>query len=185
MRIIVRTCAGREKFIDYLRERIPEIEVCFDDDGGAFQNFLKALRMAGDDPVIHLEDDIILTKNFKRKAMQAISENPNSLVQFFSMRKADLTEGSRIDLGSKFLMAQCFYAPAFMSRGIHAYAATWGKRKTHATGLDTMVADFLRDNKMKYFLYVPSLVDHRVGKSAIDPRRSSRRQSLTFIDPDI
>ncbi len=45
-----------------------------------------------------------------------------------------------------------------------------------------MVADFLKERHMRYYIHVPSLVEHRIGKSLIDPRRSSRRQSLTFRD---
>ena len=38
--------------------------------------------------------------------------------------------------------------------------------------------------KLAYWIHVPSLVQHRVAVSMIDSRRSSKRQSKTFIDPD-
>jgi hypothetical protein len=53
----------------------------------------------------------------------------------------------------------------------------------HPNGTDQMVCDFLKSRREKYWLHVPSLVDHRIAVSMIDPRRSSKRQSLTFTDP--
>ena len=46
--------------------------------------------------------------------------------------------------------------------------------------MDFLVRDFLKDNKHKYWLVIPNLVQHQEGKSVIDPRRSSKRQSLYF-----
>lgn len=43
-----------------------------------------------------------------------------------------------------------------------------------------MIADFLKLNKINYLNIVPNLVDHQCVKSRIDPRRSTKRQSLTF-----
>ena len=54
--------------------------------------------------------------------------------------------------------------------------------KEHPNGTDAMVRDFLKDRKEKYWIHCPSLVDHRQGKSVIDPRRSSKRQSFTFVE---
>jgi hypothetical protein len=184
MRYIVKTCEGREHYLDYLIQRIPGLEVSFDDVGGAYNNHLKALEMGGDDPVVHLEDDIVLTKGFVPKIEAAILEHPDVLIQFFSMRKADLTIGSRWEPGRTFLMAQCYYVPPKMGRGMLAYGKKFDLGE-HKEPSDTMVAEYLRDTKQKYWLHVPSLVDHRVGVSAIDPRRSSKRQSFTFEDGDL
>jgi hypothetical protein len=42
------------------------------------------------------------------------------------------------------------------------------------------MADWLATRGERYWLHVPSLVQHRVVPSVINRRRSSRRQSVTF-----
>jgi len=184
MRVILRTCAGREHYVDYVRGQIPNIEVCFDDRGGAMGNFIKSLEMAGDDAVINIEDDILITENFVDKASAVINEKPDSVIQFFSMRKADKTIGSRWESGGSYLMAQCTYFPRKISKGILAYSAKYDLIDHKSHPLDSMVADYLKVTKQKYWIHCPSLVDHRVGVSMIDPRRArTNRQSFTFENP--
>jgi hypothetical protein len=82
-------------------------------------------------------------------------------------------------------MAQCFYLPAGYSALIADFKQYWSEFDAHPTGVDLMVNDFLRLRKEKYWIHIPNLVDHRVAKSLIDPRRSSKRQSKTFTDPQL
>jgi len=178
-RTIIRAVKERSQFVGYLKRRLPHAEFCFDENQNAMDTFYKSLRMAGNDPVIHMEDDIILTKNFVEKIESAISKRPDWVSQFFSMRKKDIEIGSRYD--NNFIMGQCFYLPAGYSKKILGY--TWEKLKEHPTGLDMMIGDFLKDIKKKYWIHVPSLVEHRICKSLINSRRSSKRQSKTFEDP--
>tara|TARA_R110000803_G_scaffold205215_1_gene271735 strand:+ start:337 stop:900 length:564 start_codon:yes stop_codon:yes gene_type:complete len=183
MRYILRTCAGREDYANYVKSLIPSVEICFDNGLGAMGNFLKSLEMSKDDAVVNLEDDIWITKNFEKKLNEVVSVKPSSVIQFFSMRKADLTDGSRWDAGRSYLMAQCTYFPPKMSRGILAFSKKYENIKHKSHPLDSMVADYLNKTRMKYWIHCPSLVDHRVGKSMIDPRRAStNRQSFTFED---
>jgi GR25 family glycosyltransferase involved in LPS biosynthesis len=143
---------------------------------------MDALRLADGEAAIHLEDDIILTVDFTRKIEEAVAERPEALIQFFSMRKADQTEGSRWD--RKFAMNQCWYCPPGLGPKFLEFTARWmgehpeGKR----SGYDTMMNDALKAWKMPHWIHVPSLVQHRVGKSLIGPR-SSKRQSASFVDP--
>ena len=111
MRFIVKTCPQRSGYIPYLKERIPNLEVVLDPGGGVMDCFQESLRVAGDDAVVHLEDDIVLTSNFCEKALAVIADFPYVLIQFFSMRKKDLEIGSRWESGRTFLMNQCVYYP--------------------------------------------------------------------------
>lgn len=182
VRIIVKAVPSRMEMIEYLRKNLPQAEFCMDQKQDAFDTFLRSLEMAGDEPAIHMEEDVILTKGFYEKVHRAISQKPFNLIQFFSMRKKDLTEGSRWD--NNFLMNQCFYAPPTYSRQMRQFYDVWAVKnlKDHPNGTDQMVCDYLKAKKEKYWIHCPSLVDHRIAKSAIDPRRSSKRQSLTFQD---
>jgi hypothetical protein len=183
-RIIVKAILTRADCIRYLREKIPDAEFCFDERKCAIDTFIRSLRMAGNDPAIHTEEDIILTRDFRAKAEAVIAERPNTVVQFFSMRKDDLRKGSRWD--TDFLMNQCIYLPAGHSEALIRFHESWdGKRDGWDKNPDCVVRDFLRSRREPYWIHVPSLVEHRVMKSAIDSRRSSKRQSLTFRDPDL
>ena len=136
--------------------------------------------MAGENPCVHLEDDIVLCDNFYEKIINEIKKRPNDVIQFFSMRKDDLTVGSRYITGSKFCMNQCFYLPSGMSRELLEYGKTWKRIKEHPTGYDYLMADYFKEHKIKYWNVVPNLVDHFPMKSRINPRRSTKRQSFTF-----
>ena len=105
---IVRAMRERKEYVDYITSRI-DVNVLYDTTGNAMETFLEALRMAGDEPCIHMEEDILLTSNFDEKIESVISENKDIVIQFFSMRKKDLTIGSRLESGRTFCMNQCFY----------------------------------------------------------------------------
>lgn len=177
-RIIIRAMREREPFIAYLTQELPHAEWCFDQKRNAMDTFLRALEMAGSQSAVHMEDDTILCDGFVQKLEAAIAQHPHHVVQFFSMRSADLTVGSRWD--GDFMMGQCFYLPPGYSEQIRNYYEYWPNKEKHPTGLDTMVCDWLKFRRMKYWLHVPSLVDHRDCKSLINPRRSTKRQSKTF-----
>lgn len=183
MRYIVRSIPERQDCVDYLQRRIPGLEICQDRKRDAMDTFLRALEMAGNDPAVHLEDDIVLARDFTARVEQEISRLPGDVIQFFSMRAKDLTEGSRWD--RNFLMGQCFYLPAGWSLRVREFFGRWWplNRNENPTGLDLMVGDYLRSVRQSYWIHCPSLVDHRNRKSAINPRRSTKRQSKTFKDP--
>ena len=176
MRYIVRTTPSQARWIDYLNNHISNLEVCMDTEQCAMHTWNKSLAMAGDDPHVNLEDDIILTNNFVEKIEAVIAERPNEVIQFFSMRQKDITVGSRYD--NSYLMAQCTYYPAGYAPQILSYE--WALLEQEPTGLDLLVCHWLRSRKEKYWIHCPSLVEHRIAKSRIDTRRSSKRQSKTF-----
>lgn len=177
MKYIVKNGGNRD--ISHLREQIPNLIVVQNNEG-AMEAFIEALEAAGDDSAVHLEDDIILCENFTETLEKAVEGHEGDVIQFFSMRKDDLTIGTRYIPGYKYLMNQCVYLPKGMSKELVEYRKTWKRIEEHPTGTDVMVADFLGERKIKYLNWVPNLVDHMVGKSLINPKRSSKRQSLTF-----
>ena len=181
MRLIIRAVKDRTEFIEYLQKHLPQAEWCFDTNRNAMTTFLSAMRQAGQDAVVHMEEDILITTDFMYKINKIISEHPNEVIQFFSMRALDLTIGSRYD--TSYMMNQCVYFPAGYSALMLDYYQIWDKKAQHPTGTDIMINDFLRKRKEKYWIHIPSLVEHRVAQSRINPRRSSKRQSKTFKDP--
>jgi hypothetical protein len=131
---------------------------------------------------VQMEDDIILCAHFKARCLHEIRQRPEELIQFFSMRQDDLRVGSRYIAGSRYLMNQCFYLPLRIAElALECFDAFEAQRQdNHIGGTDSLIQHTLKKHKLRYWNVVPNLVDHEVGVSAIDSRRSSRRQSLTF-----
>lgn len=178
IRYIMRT-VGNVDLHEYT-EAIPTLEIARDRIHNAMDTFKLSLEMAGDDPCVHLEDDIILCDDFVRRVEAEIAKRPNDVIQFFSMRKDDLTVGSRYIRGGAFCMNQCYYIPPGMGTKLLAYMDVWDRYDEHPTGYDILMADFFKLNGIKYWNVCPNLVDHKVAKSRINARRSSKRQSFTF-----
>jgi hypothetical protein len=183
MRVICQTVPGSPWML-YLRAKLPGLIEVVDPHKDAYGNYIRSLEIQGDEPAIHIEDDIILTTHFLAKAEAVIAEHPRDIIQFFSMRKDDATKGSRWD--RQFSMNQCTYLPRYTALDIAAYAEPWRTRypEHRRGGYDLMLRDWLKGRNEAYWLHVPSLVQHREAKSRISPR-SSRRQSPTFQEPDL
>lgn len=186
-RVIVTAVPERQATVEYLQHHIPHLEVVWDQKRSLMDTFLRACEQTGPDPVIRLQDDIILTRRFLDKAAAVIESHPQDVIQFFSMRKDDLTFGTRWCPGSTYLMNQCFYLPAGLSERLidFYWSPAWSKfHNSHPTGDDSMMAEMFRIERRKYLLFCPSLVDHQRTRSVVNPKRSSARQSLTFTDPE-
>ncbi len=178
LRFIMRTMPGVD--VSEYQQTIPNLELCVDKTHNAMDTFRASLEMAGNDGCIHMEDDIILCDHFVDRVVSEVMKRPHDVIQFFSMRKEDLTIGSRYIPGSRFMMNQCYYIPPLMGYALLDYAEAWEGYDENPTGYDILMADFFKLHKIKYWNVVPNLVDHKIAKSRINPKRSSKRQSLTF-----
>lgn len=181
MRYIARFVESRMGHLADYRREIPDIEIYVDRDRNPVGAFIEALKLAGDDACVQMEDDCILAYNFTDKLEREVKLHPDSFIQFFSMRGDDLTKGARWD--RNYIMGQCTYYPPGRAAELVRYFKNsfWDLNQHKVDGLDLLVAEFLKSKKEKYWICVPNLVDHIEGKSVIDPRRSSKRQSKTFI----
>jgi hypothetical protein len=145
------------------------------------ETFRTALAMASGIGAIHLEDDIRLTSAWRPKIESVIAEHGDSVIQFFSLRGADTSVGSRWMAGRDFCWAQCFYVPGRLSAGLVAHYDHWLTVPSRRHQLfDLVVGDYLRSIKERYWLSVPNLVEHQPWLSAVNPRRPLHRHSLTF-----
>jgi len=153
-------------------------EIVWDQHKDAFDTWKLLLGRAGTDAVIVLEDDVQLTDDWRTKVEAAISEHPSDVIQFFSMRGKDVTVGSRWEPGRTWIMNQCHYLPPGAAAELLDYARTWTR---DLNGHDLCIADWLRSKRAGYWLHVPSLVQHEKWQSEIQPKRSSGRQSGTFL----
>lgn len=181
-KIAIRSVPERKSFLPYLSKHLPaEARIYVDEmKFGARANFHRVLESIGDSRCLHMEDDVWLTERFVDKAFGVIDSRPNQVIQFFSMRKKDLVVGCREERGSTFMMNQCFYLPAGMGTELLKYYKAWPGKDVHRAANDIFIADYMKWKRLRYYIHVPSLVQHRPVVSAIDPRRSRSRQSPSF-----
>jgi GR25 family glycosyltransferase involved in LPS biosynthesis len=184
-RVVLTAIKNRSNFVDYLKSHIPDLEVVWDTTHNAMDTFIAACRYVGNDPVLRLEDDICLTKDFVNKAERAISQRPNEVIQFFSRSKDDLLIGSRYKAGGSFSMNQCVYHPQGISFELANFYDSWQRKDEHPTGTDLMMGDYFRTKNMRYWVHTPSLCNHAPIVSQIDRRRSSKRQAKLFVEPEL
>lgn len=183
VKFVAKYVKSRENNIPAYKEQISDLITI---EGGVMDNvqddvintFLRGLEIVGDSPTVQMQDDVILCDNFKKRALEEISKRPNTIIQFFSMRKADLEIGSRYD--RNFMMGQCYYLPRGYAKALLTYAKAWGRYDEHPSGDDVIIQDFIKALKLQYWIVVPNLVDHVEGVSVIDKRRSRMRKSKTF-----
>ena len=178
---VVMTTSFGKRDISHLIEAIPNLIICTDYRGDAMGNFINSL-MASDKPCVHLEDDIDICDDFVDKIKQAISCHPNRVINFFSLRKKGYElKRPYEETGSKYLMNQCFYLPCGYGQQIAEFYKGWERKKEHPTGLDLLIADFLKSRKERYIQWFPHLVNHKQCRSLINPRRSSKRNDKNQI----
>lgn len=171
----------RELNETYTKE-LKNFKVIEDIGDGALPTFIKCLCNDEND-LLYLEDDVILCKEFETELDKVFNElGKDNLIQLFSLKKI-ITKTTLMN-GSTYCGNVGFFIPSSMRFELVKYFnEVWSKSqcyKDNPTAMDYLVRDFLKDNKYKYWLVVPNLVQHQMGKSVIDPRRSSKRQSKYF-----
>lgn len=174
----------RQANVDYLCKHIPNLQIVWDEQRNAMETFRRAWRQYQDVPTIRIQDDIVLCKNFVDKVKAVVAERPNDFIQFFSRSSKDAELGSRYKAGGTWMMNQCYYLPAGSAQRLTAYADNWSKYEQHPNGDDQLMQEWLQSEKARYWVVVPSLVDHLHTVSMIDKRRSKFRQSTTFANPE-
>jgi len=179
MKIIVRKMP--QMVLDKSFEQLNgKYEICFN--GNAMETFMKSIEMSENDDCLNLEDDIVLCDNFLEKVNEVIAQYPDKIISFFTLKKRPM--GINIERGKTFCMNQCVYIPKKRNKALLKYQPVWMKSKRgieNPTGYDYLMGDLMDLLNETYVLYQPSLVQHMEMKSRINPKRSSKRQSKTFI----
>ncbi len=185
----LRTVPGeRQEIVTYIKDRIPSVQLAKDGWGSAFINMMMSYHiqsMAGVDAV-HLEDDIVLTQDFEEKVAEAVEGKRGQIVQLFSIKhKRDQALGSRWESSSTFSMNQCYCVPGVMAEALVAFHSGWQKRSSTGGGCDLVLREFMKAYRIRYFLHVPSLVQHLDLPILISPSPMRGRCSRTFERPDL
>ena len=185
MRYVLMAIEDRVSNVQYLQRHIPSVEVIWDKHRDTYETFFRSLEHSKYDPVIRLQDDVCLTRNFMAKAEAVIAERPDDVITFFSMSKFDIEIGSRYRPGSRWMANLCYYLPKNVAAEILVFSKTWSKYDQHKHGDDQLMREYFQKVRRKHWVNIPSLVEHAQIVSAIDKRRSKFRQSKTFIEPEL
>ena len=189
MKYIVQAVESRRPFVEEILAQVPEAIVHYDGTGDATQAFVDTLRLAGDEPHVHLEDDVVLCKGFVAKTKLVAGTYPGRVVSLFSFSRLWRASTQEM-IPSTYGGAQGVYFPRgygamiadFMQRTGLDYWRYRGGGVDLNHGFDFAIRDFLIARRERYVIVWPSLVQHRVSVSAISPKRPKRRQSYNFID---
>jgi hypothetical protein len=190
VRYIVRCTPTSErlKVVRYLRACLPELEVVWDSRRDGMETFLRAMDTDGGTGAVHLEDDVVLTRDFRAKAELQIAAHPESVINFFGLRRPR-RDAERVPHWDRtFTCSTCFSLPPGFAPGLAAYYPAWLETtKATLTFFDYMISEYLRTLRQPYWYVVPSLVQHLRLPSQIrrwgGGDRSRSRQSPTFVDP--
>lgn len=162
-------------------------ELVVDQDRDAYANWLRALEEQGFDGAWHLEDDAILTSDFKAKTQHAEERHPGVVIHGFSMRQKDvevLGRGGQWRPGGSLRATVCVFLPAGMAPQLLAFAYGWKAREgiTQPGWCDVVLSRFLQERKLRYWAEVPNLADHRGdAPSMISHTHRRGRVSRTFV----
>ena len=179
-RFVCMTTSFGGRDLSELQAAVPGLELCIDTEGDAMKNFLRLITWS-EGPLVLLEDDAEPCDGFYNKVLNATAQCPHRIINFFSLRKKDYQVGHPFfEAGSKYLGNVCYYLPAGYGQQIAEYYKTWPRKAEHPTGYDLLMADWLKSRKESYLQWFPHLVNHKVCKSIINPRRSSARTDKHF-----
>lgn len=131
----------------------------------------------------HLEDDVELTSRWAFKARWVSQEKGRAIIQGFSRLKDDAAKGSRWTR-HQYYYNTCVWLPESVAKPLREHFGVWyaENRDKETGGSDTAINEFLRANGLRYWLAVPSLVQHRAVPSSIGGAgRTPNRQSPTFV----
>ena len=186
MKYIVQAVRPRESYVEEMRQTIPGLDVYYDDSRDATSAFIQTLRLADDEPHVHLEDDVVLCKGFVAKTKLAANLYGDRVIQFFHwLRKPEPT---RLVTPPGFYGALAVYFPRGYSSKLIAFMEEagldlwrfWNGSGSHC--LDMGIQHFLRARREPFVQHYPSLVQHRVSPSTIKSHRQQKRQTAYFAD---
>ena len=143
MRYIVQAVPERKDYVEYLRHRLPSLEVHWDDNYvGSIPSMQAVCRMAGEDPFVRLEDDALLCQNFAVEVQRRIDLSPHQVHKLSCNEYHDVVPLRRFLQASKGSMVG-----GFTTQGI--CAAT--QALYFPPGLGLAYADFLEEFAQRRF----------------------------------
>lgn len=175
--------------VPFIMERVKNAKRLADETGGTvvfdqtrniMDTYVLVMEAAGEGPCIVLQDDVYLHPEWRERVEGEIDKHPDSIIQFFSLKKRDATLPPRWEPGKKYFWNQCYYLPKGYPPLLAEAAREWQRKYPRHTGDDTCMAAWLDERGEDYWHYAPSLVQHMPWTSSVYTPRSPLRQSPSF-----
>ena len=182
MKYIVQAVEERRAYVEYLQERIPDLIVYYDRDRCAAKAFIETMRLAEGESHIHLEDDVFVVKDFCARAEEIVSRHSDHVINFFPGYKGVDRPPGEYRVPSR--LGAFLYAVYVPGNIVVAMVDDWDVNSPwdylymneHDKRFQLVAARLMKKQVMVY----PALVQHRFGKSVINPTRSRFRQTEYF-----
>lgn len=186
--ISVMAHPSRAEFFPYLREKLGDIPFAIDEEGkGVWANRKKALALRDPKADFHLivQDDAIICDDFLKKAkdvLDGVGKGGMIAVSFYYGRQKlkqkealrGLHHGYVLNDWLTWGLAVCL--PTKIIPGMIEFCD-----KMKMPQDDHRIARFLKLNNIKVYYPIPSLINHRIGKSLVnDP--GENRVAYKYID---
>ena len=151
--------------------------------------FLGSLMTFGGYGHLHLEDDIILAKNFEQLVPPIINKHQDQVIRFFPSAAYSDSKFSYMKpytrKGIHFVCMLCVWFPNWFPSEFLNWCSKINYPPPDGSEnpfhFDQAVGRFLRHTKRSFICWYPSLVQHQVGESVVDKFRRERVSSF-FID---
>ena len=183
MRYIIQAVPERQPYVEYLLKRIPHAEVYWDEQRSPLDALAGVMELAGEEPFVRLEDDIVLCQNFQLELESRAQQAPHLVSNFFWCPVGihfDIKPyvGGKLFPPQSFLGFPCAYFPAGFAPNFIPFLEQWAGmsnneylsffpyRSTPFPYQDFAVADYIYACRGSYIQWLPSLVQHRLGYSA-------------------
>lgn len=179
MRYLCQTTDWGGRSLGLLKLEIPQLELVVDNGyRSAFKTFCRSLALT-DEPCVRLEDDAILCENFTETIEQIIAQQPDALINFFSMYPK-FRFGGRTGLfprnGKTFLYNVCTYYP----EGYASRLLSFLENEAESEEYDVELGRWLQKNNLQYYQYSPNIVNHSQSVSLINASRPQTRTDKSF-----
>ena len=126
--------------------------IVWDADHSASLTFAAVLSAQGDEPAIHLEDDVELCPLWRERAEEVIASRPGQVIQFFSTRPSDVGREPHDRPGRDFVNGQCWYLPGRLAGPLRELVAAEGPVPNGPGSLhDLAVARLLMARRERYW----------------------------------
>ena len=181
MLVRIMACKEREDNINKMWSSLPEnAEPIWDTDHNACHTLCRVLD--SDEPMLVMEDDIELCKNFMDKAMKEIEGHPNSFVMFYSCKNGEKEEAwnkkNWKPYNRPFVYTQAYYVPAWIGKKLSKFLETNDRANNHRWSVG--INQFLEQEWIDRYLVQPSLVQHISTESLLDPWMFTIHTSKTY-----
>lgn len=168
--VIQHVPGARADTFDKLLSTFPHA-IVIECDGHPMETFRRCLI---EEAHWHLEDDVILAPDFTIRAMALIDMHGEMIIRGFGTG-----HHHGLMAASSYLSNLCVWLPRGYGPAIAEFARTWNRLEEHPTGFDLVIRDWLVSRRERYWLEMPSLVQHHAGPSLLGAR-SRYRTSPTF-----